>query len=85
MDGAATELRYSVLISVYCKEKAEYLSAAINSIWYQTVPTDDFVLVCDGPLSPELDAVVEENAQKQFRKNHNHHQIHSGVNRICKR
>ncbi|MBR0081788.1 MAG: glycosyltransferase [Clostridia bacterium] len=64
MDGAATELRYSVLISVYCKEKAEYLSAAINSIWYQTVPTDDFVLVCDGPLSPELDAVVEENAQK---------------------
>lgn len=25
----------------------------------QTIPCDDFVLVCDGPLTPELDAVIE--------------------------
>lgn len=52
--------QYSVLMSVYKKEHAEYLRAAMNSIWDQTVPTDDFVLVCDGPLSRELDAVIEE-------------------------
>lgn len=51
---------YSVLMSVYHKEKPEYLRAAMNSIWEQTVKTDDFVLVCDGPLGPELDAVIAE-------------------------
>ena len=50
---------YSVLMSVYVKEKAEYLKQAMESIWNQTVPTDDFVLVCDGPLNAELDAVIE--------------------------
>ena len=50
---------YSVLMSVYVKEKAEYLRTAMDSIWNQTIRTDDFVLVCDGPLNDELDAVIE--------------------------
>lgn len=52
--------QYSVLMSVYHKENAEYLRTAMDSIWNQTIPTDDFVLVCDGPLNEELDAVIEE-------------------------
>lgn len=51
---------YSVLMSVYYKEKAEYLRESIESMLSQTAPTDDFVLVCDGPLTPELDSVIEE-------------------------
>ncbi len=51
---------YSVLLSVYSCEKAENLRQAMNSMWCQTVPTDDFVLVCDGPLTEELDAVIED-------------------------
>lgn len=54
-----TDNKYSVLMSVYVKEKAEYLRTAMESIWNQTVPTDDFVLVCDGPLNERLDAVIE--------------------------
>lgn len=50
---------YSVLMSVYHKENAEYLRTAMDSIWNQTIRTDDFVLVCDGPLNDELDAVIE--------------------------
>ena len=50
---------YSVLMSVYHKEKAEYLKQAMDSIWSQTIPTDDVVLVCDGPLNAELDTVIE--------------------------
>lgn len=50
---------YSVLMSVYKSEKAEYLRVAMNNMWSQTIPTNDFVLVCDGPLTPELDAVIE--------------------------
>ena len=52
--------QYSVLMSVYHKENAEYLRVAMESIWNQTVSTDDFVLVCDGPLNKELDAVIEK-------------------------
>ncbi len=55
--------KYSVLMSVYYKEKAEFLRLAMDSIWNQTVPTDDFVLVCDGPLTTELDTVIEEMQQ----------------------
>lgn len=51
---------YSVLMSVYKSEKAEYLYIAMNSMWNQTVPTNDFVLMCDGPLTDELDTVIEE-------------------------
>lgn len=49
---------YSVLMSVYYKEKPEYLSQAIKSIQMQTFPTNDFVLVCDGPLNDALDEVI---------------------------
>lgn len=51
---------YSVLMSVYYKEKPENLEEAMDSMFNQTMPTNDFVLVCDGPLTPELDAVIEK-------------------------
>lgn len=57
--------KYSVLMSVYHKEKAQYLQESIKSVMEQTVPPDDFVLVCDGPLTKQLDSVVEA-AQKQY-------------------
>lgn len=51
---------YSVLMSVYYKERPEYLRQAMKSIFNQTVLTNDFVLICDGPLTEELDAVINE-------------------------
>ena len=55
---------YSVLMSVYYKEEPEYLNQAIKSIQMQTFPTDDFIIVCDGPLNPELDAVIAAKQQE---------------------
>lgn len=55
---------YSVLMSVYKKENPDFLKQSIESIQNQTVPTDDFVLVCDGPLTPELDAVLVVKQQE---------------------
>lgn len=55
---------YSVLMSVYHKEKPKYLKQAIASIQAQTLPTDDFVLVCDGPLNDALDAVIAKKQQE---------------------
>ena len=55
---------YSVLMSVYHKEKPEYLRQAIESIQAQTLSTNDFVLVCDGPLNEPLDSVIAAKQQE---------------------
>jgi glycosyltransferase involved in cell wall biosynthesis len=51
---------YSVLMSVYHKERPEFLRLSVESIFAQTVPTDDFVLMCDGPLTAALDSVIAD-------------------------
>lgn len=51
-------MNYSVLMSVYAKETASNLDMAIASMMKQTMPTNDFVLVCDGALNEELDSVI---------------------------
>ena len=56
--------KYSALMSVYHKEKPEYLKQAIESIQAQTLPTDDFVLVCDGPLNDALDEIITKKQQE---------------------
>lgn len=50
---------YSVLMSVYSKEDPVHFTAAIQSMLDQTVVTDDFVVVCDGPLTAELNTVLD--------------------------
>ena len=52
--------KYSVLMSLYAKERPEYLVPAIESIVNQTVAPDEIVIVKDGPLTDELDSVVSE-------------------------
>ncbi len=54
---------YSVLMSVYYKEHPEYLRQSMQSMYDQTIPTDDFVLVCDGPLTLALDTVITDMQQ----------------------
>ena len=51
---------YSVLMSVYQKENPEYFRAALSSIFHQTVLPTEIVLVCDGPLTATLNAVIAE-------------------------
>lgn len=50
----------SVLMSVYKKEKAEYLRKALQSIFNQSLQCDEVILVKDGELSEELEAVISE-------------------------
>ena len=55
---------YSVLMSVYYKEQAEYLRLSMQSMIEQSITPEQFVLVCDGPLSDALNAVIAEFEQK---------------------
>ena len=52
-------MAYSVLMSVYYKERAENLRTSVVSMMQQTVPPDDFVLYCEGPLGEELQSEIE--------------------------
>lgn len=60
VEQSAKSQKYSVLMSLYKKEKPEYLRLAIDSIINQTVPPDEIVIVEDGPLTDELYAVLDE-------------------------
>lgn len=52
--------KFSVLISIYYKESPQYFREALDSIFAQTLLPTEIVLVKDGPLTPELDAVISE-------------------------
>ena len=49
----------SMLLSLYDKEKPEYLQEALTSIFAQTLLPDEIVLVYDGPINKNLEIVVE--------------------------
>ncbi len=55
---------YSVLMSVYKGENNEYFKASMDSLCNQTYPADEIVLVCDGPLTEELDKSISEYKEK---------------------
>ena len=83
---------YSVLMSVYFKEKPEYLRTSIQSMLDQTIPTNDFVLVCDGILNEGLNEVINELETKNpevfhvIRFNENHglgYALNEGI-KYCK-
>ena len=66
--GTDAEKTYSVLMAVYGKEKPEFFRQSIESMLAQTLPFSDFVLVCDGALTHELNEVIswaqEETGEK---------------------
>lgn len=53
-------MEYSVLMSVYYKEKPEYLKRSIDSMLNQTAKPSEIVIVKDGPLTDELDELIAE-------------------------
>lgn len=57
-------MKFSVLMSVYYKEKPEYLRLALDSVIKQTVAAAEIVLVKDGPLTEELETVIERYSVK---------------------
>lgn len=52
--------KYSVLMSVYKNDNAEYLRLAIESMLNQTVTPNQVVIVEDGPITAELEVVVSQ-------------------------
>lgn len=53
-------MNYSILMSIYFKEKASYLVECLQSISKQSLPPGEVVIVEDGPLTEELYQVLTE-------------------------
>lgn len=57
--------KFSVLMSVYAKEKAEFFDRSLQSnLDDQTRKPDEFVLICDGPMNEDLDFVIAKYEDK---------------------
>lgn len=56
-------MHFSVLLSLYYKENPTYLDIALNSVFNQTVRPNQVVLVLDGPIGAQLQAVVDKYAK----------------------
>jgi glycosyltransferase involved in cell wall biosynthesis len=52
--------QFSVLMSLYIKEKVEYARACFESLLRQTVQANEWVIVEDGPLTDEMYALLSE-------------------------
>lgn len=50
--------KFSVLCSIYSKEKPEYLEQCFQSIHWQTLQSNEVVVVHDGPLTSDLYEVL---------------------------
>lgn len=49
---------YSVLMAVYALADPAHFDEALRSMVTQTLPPDEIVVVCDGPLTEKLDGVL---------------------------
>lgn len=58
------DLKFSVLMSIYIKEKPEYARACFESLEKQTLQADEWVIVEDGPLTEELYFLLDEYQKK---------------------
>jgi len=55
---------FSVLLSVYHKEKPTFLETSLQSVFEQTLLPNEVVVVKDGKLCPELEAVLDNYQAK---------------------
>lgn len=51
---------YSILMTVYKKDNPEFVKSSIDSMLSQSHLTNDFVIVCDGELTEELNSLVDK-------------------------
>lgn len=53
-------MKFSVLMSLYDKEKPEFLAECFDSLVKQTLPADEIVLVFDGQINENLQQVIND-------------------------
>lgn len=60
-------LKFSVAMCVYIKDNPVWFDEALESVVNQTAKPDEIVVVADGPLTDELNAVIEKYLQYNLK------------------
>lgn len=55
---------FSVLMSIYKNENSKFLRESLDSILNNTAYPDEIVMVKDGPLTPELETVLQKYQER---------------------
>lgn len=63
-------MKFSVLMSLYAKERPEYFHQSLDSVFHQTLQPDEVVMVLDGPISEDLHSIITE-----FDSNHSNFKL----------
>ena len=59
------DIKFTVLTSIYQKEQPEYFEMCMQSLWSnQTLKPNEIILVRDGPLTTELNELIEKWSSK---------------------
>ena len=66
--GTRRKMKFSVLMSVYKNESPVYFQRAMESVLTQTLLPDEIVLVRDGEVPQELQALLDEYAKNPIVK-----------------
>lgn len=53
-------LGFTVLLSIYNKESYQFLLESLNSLYNQTIPINEIIIVKDGPLTMDLENVLND-------------------------
>ncbi|MBD5361322.1 MAG: glycosyltransferase [Bacteroides sp.] len=53
-------MNFSVLMSVYRNDRAEWLKECLDSIFSQTLPAQEIILVIDGPIDTSLNQIISD-------------------------
>lgn len=52
--------KFSVLMSLYIKEKPEYFEQCMKSVFFQTIVPSEIIIVKDGPITKELETILRK-------------------------
>lgn len=52
--------KFSVCMAVYKGDDALYFQSAVLSVFHQTLPPDDIIIVVDGPVTVEIETVLAD-------------------------
>lgn len=63
-----TKKDFTVVMSVYKNDNPNYLKSAINSLIEQTLPPTELIIISDGPLTIELNEVINSYSHFGFIK-----------------
>jgi glycosyltransferase involved in cell wall biosynthesis len=54
------KMRFSVLMSLYIREQADFLDRCLKSLKDQTLQADEIVIILDGPITDELNCTLKK-------------------------